>query len=146
MNGKLDLSAQTRLSDLLAAYPWMRESLGQVNAKFKRLNTPVGAAMLSHATIEKMSRKAGMDPEILLSKLRHLIAEREEAKGGAITRDMLIGSILTHHPEAAAPLMEAGMHCLGCPSAQGETLAEACMVHGLNADEVTRNVNEALGL
>lgn len=52
----------------------------------------------------------------------------------AITKDMTIGEILTVKPEAAPVLMEAGMHCLGCPSAQGETLEEAAMVHGMDVE------------
>lgn len=49
-----------------------------------------------------------------------------------ITKDMFIGDILRQTPDAAPILMEAGMHCLGCPSAQGETLEEAAMVHGMD--------------
>ncbi len=53
-----------------------------------------------------------------------------------ITKDMTIGEILRTNPASAQVLLEAGMHCLGCPSAQGESLAEAAFVHGLNADEI----------
>ncbi len=53
-----------------------------------------------------------------------------------ITKDMTIGEILRANPEVAPILLNAGMHCLGCPSAQGESLAEAAMVHGLNVDEL----------
>lgn len=49
-----------------------------------------------------------------------------------ITKDMTIGEILRTNPDVAPILMEAGMHCLGCPSAQGETLEEAAMVHGMD--------------
>ena len=49
-----------------------------------------------------------------------------------ITKDMTIGEILRTAPEVAPLLMEAGMHCLGCPSAQGESLEEAAMVHGMD--------------
>ena len=49
-----------------------------------------------------------------------------------ITKDMIIGDILRSNPEAAPILMEAGMHCVGCPSAQGESLEEAAMVHGMD--------------
>ena len=51
-----------------------------------------------------------------------------------ITKDMTIGEILSANPEVAPVLMEAGMHCLGCPSAQGESLAEAAFVHGMDID------------
>lgn len=54
----------------------------------------------------------------------------------AITKDMTIGEILRTTPAAASVLMEAGMHCLGCPSAQGETLDEAAMVHGLDINSL----------
>lgn len=51
-----------------------------------------------------------------------------------ITKDMTIGEIIVSKPEVAPILMEAGMHCLGCPSAQGESLEEAAMVHGMDID------------
>ena len=51
-----------------------------------------------------------------------------------ITKDMTIGEIIVNKPEVVPILMEAGMHCLGCPSAQGESLEEAAMVHGMDID------------
>lgn len=62
----------------------------------------------------------------------------------SVTGDMLMGDILRQYPEAAPALMECGMHCLGCPSAQAESLADACMVHGLDAEHVLAAVNEKL--
>ncbi len=59
----------------------------------------------------------------------------------AITKEMLLGEILRTKPEAAEVLMQMGMHCLGCPSSQMESLADACMVHGLNADELLKKLN-----
>ncbi len=53
-----------------------------------------------------------------------------------ITKDMTIGEILRTKPDVAPILMEAGMHCLGCPSAQAESLEEAAMVHGLDVDSL----------
>ena len=52
-----------------------------------------------------------------------------------INKDMIIADMLKIDPGIAAILMASGMHCIGCPSAQGETLDEAAMVHGMNADE-----------
>jgi len=68
----------------------------------------------------------------------------EDAAAPAVSGDMLMGDILRRYPEAAPVLMECGMHCLGCPSSQGESLEDACAVHGLNVDEVLRAVNEKL--
>lgn len=51
-----------------------------------------------------------------------------------ITKDMTIGQMISEHPEIAPILMEAGMHCLGCPASQAETLTEAAIVHGLDGD------------
>ncbi|EOS25183.1 MULTISPECIES: DUF1858 domain-containing protein [Bacteria] len=59
----------------------------------------------------------------------------------AITKEMLLGEILRTKPEAAEVLMQMGMHCLGCPSSQMESLADACMVHGLDADELLKKLN-----
>lgn len=53
-----------------------------------------------------------------------------------ITKEMTIGDILRAYPQAAPVLMEAGMHCLGCPSAQGESLEEAVMVHGMSIEDI----------
>lgn len=63
----------------------------------------------------------------------------------AISKEMFIGEILDAHPETAATFMEMGMHCLHCPSARGETLAEACMVHGLDADEMLKKLEAMIG-
>ena len=61
-----------------------------------------------------------------------------------ITKEMTMGELLSIDRGVAVVLMNAGMHCIGCPSAQGETLDEAAMVHGMNADELVVNVNEYL--
>ncbi|MFR3729378.1 DUF1858 domain-containing protein [Lacrimispora sp.] len=58
-----------------------------------------------------------------------------------ITKDMYIGEILRSNPEAAEILMGCGMHCLGCPSSQMESLEEACMVHGLDIEGVLERLN-----
>lgn len=59
----------------------------------------------------------------------------------AITKEMLIGEVLRTDPESAKVLVKMGMHCLGCPSSQMESLADACMVHGLEVDEVLKKLN-----
>ncbi|MGN0595914.1 MAG: DUF1858 domain-containing protein [Ruminiclostridium sp.] len=62
-----------------------------------------------------------------------------------VTKDTIIGDILDFNGEAAAPFFfEIGMHCLGCPSARGESIAEACAVHGTDADELVEKLNKAL--
>lgn len=58
-----------------------------------------------------------------------------------ITKDMTIGEMLRTNPNVAPVLMEAGMHCLGCPSAQAETLEEAAMVHGMDIDELMKKIS-----
>lgn len=59
-----------------------------------------------------------------------------------INKDMLIGEILETNPELAPILMEAGMHCLGCPASAGESLEEACLVHGIDVDELVEKLNQ----
>ena len=61
-----------------------------------------------------------------------------------ITKEMTIGEILRTCPNVAPVLLEAGMHCLGCPSAQAESLEEAAMVHGMNIDELMAKIEEAV--
>ena len=60
-----------------------------------------------------------------------------------ITKEMTIGEILRVAPEIAPILMQAGMHCLGCPSAQAESLEEAAIVHGLDIDELMKKIEAA---
>jgi hybrid cluster-associated redox disulfide protein len=61
-----------------------------------------------------------------------------------ITKDMLIGEILNVFPDAAQYLIEMGMFCIGCPASQGETLEQACAVHGVDAEEMVQKLNEEL--
>lgn len=61
-----------------------------------------------------------------------------------ITKDTRIGEMLQEDIGIAPILMNAGMHCVGCPSAQGETLEEACMVHGMDADALVTEINTYL--
>lgn len=58
-----------------------------------------------------------------------------------ITKDTIIGDILDIAPETAPVFLSIGMHCLGCPSSRGETVEQACMVHGVSADELLAKIN-----
>lgn len=61
-----------------------------------------------------------------------------------ITKDTIIGDILDIAPETAPLFMSIGMHCLGCPSSRGETVEEACMVHGVNVEALLNALNEQI--
>ncbi len=61
-----------------------------------------------------------------------------------INKDMKIVEILNIDATIAPILMAAGMHCVGCPSAQGETLSEAAMVHGMDVDSLVNRINDYL--
>ena len=61
-----------------------------------------------------------------------------------ISKDMIIADLVTIDPNIVVILMRAGMHCFGCPSAQGETLEEAAMVHGLDVDLLVDQINDYL--
>lgn len=58
-----------------------------------------------------------------------------------ITKDTIIGSILDIAPETAPLFLSIGMHCLGCPSSRGETVEQACMVHGVDVNELLEQIN-----
>lgn len=63
-----------------------------------------------------------------------------------VTVDTIIGDILDTNAEAAAPIFFGmGMHCLGCPSARGESVGQACMVHGVDPNVIVEQLNAALG-
>ena len=61
-----------------------------------------------------------------------------------ITKDMTIGEILNVDIEVAPIFFNMGMHCIGCPASQGETLEEAAMVHGVDAQLIEDQINEYL--
>ena len=61
-----------------------------------------------------------------------------------IKKDMLIGELVVMDELIPQMLMGAGMHCLGCPSSQMESLEEACMVHGIDCDDLVSKMNEIL--
>ncbi|MGI6669907.1 MAG: DUF1858 domain-containing protein [Acetivibrionales bacterium] len=61
-----------------------------------------------------------------------------------VTKDMIIADILKLDSGTAPILLKIGMHCLGCPSSSGETLEEACAVHGVDVDKVVNDLNEYL--
>ena len=62
----------------------------------------------------------------------------------SITKDTIIGEILDMAPDTAPFFLAMGMHCLGCPSSRGETVEQACMVHGVDADQLVSKLNEHL--
>ena len=61
-----------------------------------------------------------------------------------VTKEMTIGQLIAQFPNVAPVLMQIGMHCLGCPSASGETLEQACLVHGADVDKLVNDINEFL--
>lgn len=73
----MNITKDTKLKDLLAEYPWLKDEITKVNDKFKMLNTPVGKIMLGKADISEMSKKSGMDAEQIISRLTELIQSHQ---------------------------------------------------------------------
>mgnify|MGYP003308590436 CR=1 FL=1 len=61
-----------------------------------------------------------------------------------IEKQTIIGDVLDAAPDTAPFFFEIGMHCLGCPHSRGESIEDACKVHGTNADELVAKINEYL--
>ncbi len=61
-----------------------------------------------------------------------------------VTKNSLIGDVLDYNIDTAQFFMEIGMHCLGCPHSRGESIEEACAVHGTDADELVERINAFL--
>lgn len=68
------ITTETKLSDLIARYPWLKAELPQINERFKMLNTPVGKLMLGKATIGEMSKRSGMETDAIISGINQLIS------------------------------------------------------------------------
>ena len=73
----MTITRETKLRDLLAEYPWLKDELSKVNEKFKMLSTPMGKIMLGKADIAEMSKKSGMDEAQIISKLTELIQNHQ---------------------------------------------------------------------
>ena len=61
-----------------------------------------------------------------------------------VTKESIIGDVLDFDIETAKFFMEIGMHCLGCPASRGESIEEACEVHGTDAEALVKNINDFL--
>ncbi|MBR3412142.1 MAG: DUF1858 domain-containing protein [Bacteroidales bacterium] len=68
------ITVETKLSDLIAQYPWLKAELPQINERFKMLNTPVGKLMLGKATIGEMSKRSGMESDAIIRGINQLIS------------------------------------------------------------------------
>ena len=62
-----------------------------------------------------------------------------------VTKDSIIGDVLDMYPDTAEYFFEIGMHCLGCPSARGESIEMACAVHGTDVEALLARINAAIG-
>ena len=74
----MEITKDTKLKDLISTYPWLKDEMAKVNDKFKLLNTPVGKVMLGKATITEMSKKSGMDADVLISRISDLIKAHKQ--------------------------------------------------------------------
>lgn len=72
----MEITKNTRLSDLIAQYPWLKEEISKVNEKFRMLNSPIGKIMLGKATIAEMSKRSGMEVEDIIGRLQELIKQK----------------------------------------------------------------------
>ena len=61
-----------------------------------------------------------------------------------LTKNSIIGDVLDQYPDTAELFFSIGMHCLGCPASRGETIDEACMVHGADPDALVADLNKAI--
>lgn len=59
-----------------------------------------------------------------------------------VTKDMLIGDVLDYDKDSAPYFLDMGMHCLGCPASRGESIEDACAVHGVDSEVLVKKLNE----
>ena len=78
------------------------------------------------------------------SEMNETNAEPTLETGNKVTKEMLIRDLLEKDPDTAAILMGAGMGCVYCPASQYESIEEACMVHGIDADDLIEEINTYL--
>lgn len=69
----MNYNSQTKLTDILAEYPWLPEELIKLDSRFKIVNTPIGKMMIKNATLADLSEKAGLSTDELLQKLQEMV-------------------------------------------------------------------------
>lgn len=74
----MKITEATRLKDLLEEYPWLKDEIVKVNEKFEMLNSPLGKIMATKVDVHKMSKRSGMDLDLLISKLTDLIDSHQD--------------------------------------------------------------------
>ena len=140
---KLNITSETRLEQILAEYPFLKDDLADTVRAMASDDSPMAAIMLRKATVSEMCAKTGKDEAAFINALTDAV-EKFVSNRPDVTGDMLIGRIVRDYPESVETLLSCGMHCLGCPSAQMESLEEACYVHGLDPKAVVELVNKKI--
>ncbi|MBR1481852.1 MAG: hypothetical protein IJ598_02660 [Ruminococcus sp.] len=69
----MDINSNTKLSDILAAYPWLPDELVKIDGRFKIIKTPIGKMMIKNATVKDAVAKIGLPEETILQQLRQMI-------------------------------------------------------------------------
>ncbi|WP_316631865.1 hypothetical protein [uncultured Ruminococcus sp.] len=75
----MNYNEQTKLTEILAAYPWLPEELIKLDSRFKIVNTPIGKMMIKKATVADLSKKAGIPTVELLQKLQGMVDQHNKA-------------------------------------------------------------------
>ena len=77
---KMKYNSQTKLTDILAEYPWLPEELIKLDSRFKIVNTPIGKMMIKKATVTDLSEKSGLPAEELLKRLQEMVDKHNKAQ------------------------------------------------------------------
>ena len=129
------------------------DKVREKNYKLHLFYVGVGSPDISKERIKKRVADGGhhIPDEVVdkrykesLKNFEKILKKFEDMNSNTITQDMLVGDIVRLHPEVVDTLLSHGMHCLGCPSSQQESLANACMVHGLDPEKIVTAVNLAI--
>ena len=75
----MEINADTKLKDLLAAYPWLPEEAVKIDERLKIVNSPIAKLFIRRATVSELAKKAGLPAEAVLAKIEEVIRNREEA-------------------------------------------------------------------
>ena len=74
----MDITADTRLSEIMDEYPWLIEEAVKIDERFKMLNNPIGKMFIKNSTITGLSEKAGLTPQVIIDSIREMISQHEE--------------------------------------------------------------------
>ena len=143
----MSVTAETRIFPLMEQYPELKNHVIAIDPRqMLRLIRFAGARERAEMTVAELGHKLGVHPTDLALRLSELAGREEGAERvpPEVGPDTSVSALLRRYPDAAAVLMKNGLSCVGCAAAGMETLASGALNHGIDLEQLLRDLEELL--